>query len=43
LQRRGIKRIGGIISAANVPMFNIYIKLAFRVDKVLLGFHRFFT
>lgn len=42
LQRRGIKRVGGIMSAANVPMFNMYVKLAFRVDKVLLGFHRFF-
>lgn len=42
LQRRGVKRVGGIISAANMPMFNLYIKLAFRVDKVLLGFHRFF-
>jgi hypothetical protein len=42
LQQRDVKRIGGIISAANVPMFNIYIKLAFKVDKVLLGFHRFF-
>ncbi len=42
LQQRDVKRIGGIISAANVPMFNIYIKLAFKVDKVLLGFHRLF-
>lgn len=42
LQHRGIKRVGGIMSAANVPMFNMYIKLAFRIDKVLLGFHRFF-
>jgi len=42
LQRRGIKQVGGIMSAANIPMFNMYIKLAFRIDKVLLGFHRFF-
>jgi len=42
LQHRGVKRIGGILSAANVPMFNTYIKLAFKVDKVLLGFHHFF-
>lgn len=42
-QRRGIKRVDGIISAANVPIFNLYIKLAFKIDKVLLGFHRFFN
>jgi hypothetical protein len=41
LQLRGVKRVGGIMSAANVPMFNMYVKLAFKVDKVLLGFHRF--
>lgn len=43
LQCRGIKRVGGIISAANIPMFNMYIKLAFKIDKALIGFHRFFN
>lgn len=42
LQHRGIKKIGGIISAANIPMFNTYIKLSFKVEKMLIGFHRFF-
>ena len=42
-QRRDIKRVDGIISAANIPIFNLYIKLGFKIDKVLLGFHRFFT
>jgi hypothetical protein len=42
LQHRGVKRVGGIMSAANIPMLNMYSKLAFRVDEVLLGFHRFF-
>lgn len=42
-QRIGVKRVDGIISAANVPIFNLYIQLAFKIDKVLLGFHRFFN
>lgn len=42
-QRRGIKRVEGIISAANIPIFNLYINLSFKVDKVLIGFHRFYN
>ena len=39
-QRRGIRRVEGIVSAANLGVLNLAVKLGFHVEWVRLGFHR---
>lgn len=40
LQKNGIKNIEVLISAANIVIFNLYIKLGFNVEKTSLDFHK---
>lgn len=40
-QQGGVRRVRGVISMANVSIANMYIQLNFRIEKILLGFHRF--
>lgn len=39
-QEQGVKRADALISAANMAIWNVYAKFRFRVEEVLLGFHR---
>jgi hypothetical protein len=43
LKNQDIKHASGIISVANIGIFNIYSRFNFTVEKVMLGFHRIFS
>ena len=43
LKDDGAKRIEAVISAANVPVINLYTQFGFVVEKSYFGFHKYFS
>lgn len=39
-QNKGYKRAHALVSASNIAIINVYVKLNFLVEKALLGFHK---
>ena len=41
LKKIGIKNIEVVISASNIVVFNIYLKLGFQIKKTYFDYHKF--